>query len=276
MDRDADDLVRIEGLSFRRGKRVILDNVDLRIARGRITSILGPSGTGKSTLLNLITGQLKPDAGKVYFDGVDVASLDRKGLYAIRRRMGMMFQSSALFTDLNVFDNVAFPLTVHTKLSAAEIQDKVMAQLDAVGLKGAWNLQPSELSGGMSRRVALARATIMNPDLVLYDEPFTGQDPIAKAVVARLIKTLNNTMKLTSVLVSHDVGETMEMSDYLYVISDAKIIAEGDPEQLRANDSPALRQFLNGEPDGPVPFRYPEEAAQPASGKHWFSFGRRA
>jgi phospholipid/cholesterol/gamma-HCH transport system ATP-binding protein len=252
-----DSHVEIRGLHFSRGSRPIFAGVDIRIRRGAITAILGPSGTGKTTLLKLIGGQLRPDAGSVHVDGRDLATMNRTELYAARARMGMLFQSGALFTDLSVYENVAFPLRAHTRLPESMLRDLVLMKLNAVGLRGARDLMPSELSGGMARRVALARAIALDPDLVMYDEPFAGQDPIAMGVLVKLIKTLNESVGVTSVIVSHDVPETLSIADYIYVISNAQVIGEGTPQQVMDSASAEVRQFMRGEPDGPVPFHYP-------------------
>ncbi|MFW3614298.1 ABC transporter ATP-binding protein [Billgrantia antri] len=249
--------VEVEDLRFSRGEKTIFSGVELRIPRGRITAILGPSGTGKTTLLKLIGGQLLPDAGRVLIAGQDVHALSRKALFALRRRMGMLFQSGALFSDLSVFENVAFPLRVHTDLPQTMIRDLVLMKLQAVGLRGARELMPAELSGGMARRVALARAIALDPDLVLYDEPFVGQDPISKGVLVQLIKRLNEALGLTSIVVSHDIQETLSIADYVYVIADGRVMAHGTSGSLDIDDDPRVSQFVHGEPDGPVPFHYP-------------------
>jgi phospholipid/cholesterol/gamma-HCH transport system ATP-binding protein len=254
----ADDvLIRVEGVHFARAGRPIFAGLDLTIRRGRVVAIMGPSGTGKTTLLRLIGGQLKPDAGRILVDGQEVARLGRAALYRLRERMGVLFQSGALLTDLDVFDNVAFPLREHTALPEPMIRDLVLMKLEAVGLRGARRLQPSELSGGMARRVALARALALDPMLMLYDEPFTGQDPISMGVLVRLIRDLNAAMGLTSVIVSHDVAETAAIADDIYVIAGGKVIEGGSAAALAASESPWVRQFMQGEPDGPVPFHYP-------------------
>lgn len=249
--------VEVENLHFSRGEKVIFDGVEMQIPRGRITAIMGPSGTGKTTLLKLIGGQLVPDAGRVVIAGQDVHALSRKALFTLRRRMGMLFQSGALFSDLSVFENVAFPLRVHTDLPQTMIRDLVLMKLQAVGLRGARELMPAELSGGMARRVALARAIALDPDLVLYDEPFVGQDPISKGVLVQLIKKLNEALGLTSIVVSHDIQETLSIADYVYVIADGQVMAHGTPDSLDIDDDPRVTQFVHGEPDGPVPFHYP-------------------
>ncbi len=252
-----DVLVETEGLVFRYGERRILDGVDLRIARGKVTAIMGPSGTGKTTLLGLIGGQLKPAAGRVRVDGQVVHELARSELFALRRRIGMLFQTGALFTDLSVYDNVAFPLREHTRLTETAIRDLVLMKLHAVGLRGARAFMPSELSGGMARRVALARAIALDPMMILYDEPFTGQDPITVGIIMQLIRALNDAMGLTSIVVSHDVAEVSAISDYLYLLADGKVVQEGTPAALGRSTHPWTRQFLSGLPDGPVPFHYP-------------------
>ncbi|APE29822.1 phospholipid ABC transporter ATP-binding protein MlaF [Halomonas aestuarii] len=249
--------VEVESLHFSRGEKEIFRGIDLTIPRGRITAIMGPSGTGKTTLLKVIGGQLTPDAGRVCIDGQDVHALSRKALLGLRRRMGMLFQSGALFSDLDVFENVAFPLRVHTDLPEAMIRDVVLMKLQAVGLRGARELMPSELSGGMARRVALARAIALDPELILYDEPFAGQDPISMGVLVQLIKRLNEALGLTAVIVSHDIKETLTIADYVYVIADGQVMAHGTPASLDADRDPRVSQFMHGEPDGPVPFHYP-------------------
>jgi phospholipid/cholesterol/gamma-HCH transport system ATP-binding protein len=256
----SDTLVKIRGLRFARGNRPIFDGVDLDIPRGKVTAIMGPSGTGKTTLLRLIGGQLHPDQGSIQVDGQEVPELRRSALYALRQRMGMLFQSGALLTDLTVFDNVAFPLREHTDLPESMIRDLVLMKLQAVGLRGARDLQPSELSGGMARRIALARAIALDPMMIMYDEPFTGQDPISKGALLQLIRLLNDALSLTSIIVSHDVEETAAISDYMYVISQGKVIEHGTPEALSKTDSEWVRQFMQGLADGPVPFHYPAPA----------------
>ena len=252
-----DDLVTIRGLSFSRGERVIFKQVDLDIRRGKITAIMGPSGTGKTTLLNLIGGLLQPSAGSIEVDGERVDELDWMELYRLRKRMGMLFQSSALFTDLSVFENVAFPLRENTSLPESMIHTLVLMKLEAVGLRGAKALFPSELSGGMARRVALARAIALDPMMVMYDEPFAGQDPISMGILVKLIRTLNDALGLTSIVVSHDIKETASIADYIYLISNGRVVEHGTPAALDRSSSPWVEQFVHGLADGPVPFHYP-------------------
>lgn len=252
-----DHLVEIDNLTFRRADRVIYDGITLSIPKGKITAVMGPSGIGKTTLLRLIGGQLTPDEGDIQFDGDSVVAMSRKELYQARRRMSMLFQSGALFTDMTVFDNVAFPLREHTKLSEDLIATTVALKLQAVGLRGAAQLMPSELSGGMARRAALARAIALDPDLIMYDEPFAGQDPISMGVLVKLIRGLNDALNLTSVVVTHDVTEVLTIADYIYILADKRVIGEGTAQQIRESDSELVQQFLKGKADGPVPFHYP-------------------
>ncbi|AZT84581.1 ATP-binding cassette domain-containing protein [Marinobacter sp. NP-4(2019)] len=249
--------ITLTDVVFSRSGRRIFDGVTLEIPRGKITAIMGPSGTGKTTLLRLIGGQLKPDSGTIMVAGENVPKLRRKALYTLREKMGMLFQSGALFTDLSAFENVAFPLRVHTSLPEDMIRDIVLMKLEAVGLRGARDMMPSELSGGMTRRVALARSIALDPELIMYDEPFAGQDPIAMGVLVKLIRDLNSSMGLTSVLVSHDVPESLSICHYACIIADGQIIGEGTPDELRQHPSERVQQFLQGQPDGPVPFHYP-------------------
>ena len=253
---DETPLVEIRGLNFCRGSRAIFDNIDIDIPRGKITAIMGPSGTGKTTLLRLIGGQLRPTTGTVLFDGENVSKLKSVDLYRLRKRMGMLFQNGALFTDIDVFENVAFPLREHTRLPESMIRDLVLMKLEAVGLRGAFNLMPSELSGGMARRVALARAIALDPAMIMYDEPFTGQDPVSKGVLVKLLRDLNSALKLTSVLVSHDVAESLSIADYVYMISQGKVIEHGSPEALMNSDKEWVQQFIQGLTDGPMHFHY--------------------
>ncbi|XAH22627.1 ABC transporter ATP-binding protein [Xylophilus sp. GW821-FHT01B05] len=250
-------LVSLRDTTFGYGERVILDGVSLDIPRGKVTALMGASGGGKTTVLRLIGGQVRAQRGEVLFDGQDVGKFDAPALYAARRRMGMLFQFGALFTDLDVFGNVAFPLREHTDLSEDLIRDIVLMKLDAVGLRGARDLRPSEISGGMARRVALARAIVLDPELVLYDEPFAGLDPISLGIAARLIRQLNDAMALTSVVVSHDVDETLAIADHVIVLAAGRIAAEGSPEVIRASTDPVVHQFIHAEADGPVRFQYP-------------------
>jgi phospholipid/cholesterol/gamma-HCH transport system ATP-binding protein len=252
-----DALVRVRGLHYSVSKRPIFSGVDLDIERGSITAIMGPSGTGKTTLLRLITGQLLADRGVIEVEGQDVAKLPRAGMYQMRRRMGMLFQNGALLTDLDVYENVAFPLREHTRLPERLLRHVVLAKLQAVGLRGACGLMPAELSGGMARRVAMARAIVMDPQLLIYDEPFVGLDPISLGVVLRLIRRLNDTLGLTSIVVSHDVDDLMGIADYSYLLSGGLVIAAGPPATLATDAREDVRQFMHGLPDGPVAFHYP-------------------
>ncbi len=254
---DRGNLVEVRGLHYRIGERAIFEDLSLDVPRGGITAIMGPSGCGKTTLLRMIGGSLKPDSGQVFVDGSDLARIPRTELFSMRRRMGVLFQSAALFTDLNVFENVAFPLRVHTQLPEDSIRDLVLMKLHAVGLRGARRLMPNELSGGMARRVALARAIALDPDLIMYDEPFAGQDPIAMGVLLSLIRNLNMALGTTSLVVSHDIHETASIADRIYVLSGGGVIGVGAAAALKDHPEPEVRQFINGAPDGPVPFHYP-------------------
>ncbi len=251
-----DFVVKISGLIFKRDSRTIFDNINLSIPKGKVVAVMGPSGSGKTTLLRLIGGILRPHEGMIQVFEKNIHRLSKRKLYRLRRRMGMLYQSAALFTNENVFNNVAFPLRAHTKLNESMIRDCVLLKLQAVGLRGARDLMPAELSGGMARRVALARAIALDPDIIMYDEPFTGQDPIGKGVLVKLIKTLNQVLGLTTVIVSHDVEETLSIADYVYIIAEGKIIGEGTPDILRQSDSEQVKQFISGLPDGVVPFHY--------------------
>ena len=257
MDSGQQTMVVVEDVFFNREEKPIFTGISLSIKRGLITAIMGPSGTGKTTLLNLITGELKPRSGSVMVDGLSVPSLNKKRLYQLRRKMGLLFQEGGLFTDINVFDNVAFPLRQHTRLKEGMIHDLVLMILQAVGLRGAANLRIDQLSGGMARRVALARSVILGPEIMMYDEPFAGQDPIGRGVLLRLIKKMNTALGLTSIVVTHDVSEATEIADYVYIISGGVILSEGAPSTLLVDETPAVKQFLNGLPDGPVSFQYP-------------------
>jgi phospholipid/cholesterol/gamma-HCH transport system ATP-binding protein len=262
MKQKPDNLVEIRNLHFNRSTRAIFDGVDISIQRGKVTAVMGPSGSGKTTLLRLIGGQLAPDAGTIHVGGESIPDLSREQLCRARQRMGMLFQSGALFSDITVFENVAFPLREHTTLPEEMIRDLVLLKLQAVGLRGARGLMPSELSGGMARRVALARALAMDPELIMFDEPFAGQDPISMGVLVKLIRSLNDALRLTTIIVSHDVQETLSIADYIYVIANGQVIGEGTPAELQAQDSDWVKQFMQGLPDGPVPFHYPAESYQ--------------
>jgi phospholipid/cholesterol/gamma-HCH transport system ATP-binding protein len=253
----AENLVDVESVSFSYDRRPILKGISMRVPRGKVVAIMGASGSGKTTLLRIIGGQLRPTRGTVRVAGQPLEGLDMEALYALRRRMSMLFQFGALFTDMSVFENVAFPLREHTQLPESMIRDLVLMKLEAVGMRGAFRLMPGELSGGMARRVALARAVVLDPHLVMYDEPFAGLDPIALAVIGKLIRTLNDALGSTSIIVTHDVLESLQIVDYLYFISDGVIVGEGTPDEIRRSDLPYVRQFVRGETDGPVPFHYP-------------------
>jgi phospholipid/cholesterol/gamma-HCH transport system ATP-binding protein len=253
----SDIIVDVQNVTFKRDNRVIYDDISLSIPKGKVTAIMGPSGIGKTTLLRLIGGQLKPESGKILFDQRDIPKLSRHDLYEMRKRMSMLFQSGALFTEMTVYDNIAFPIREHSQLCESLIEKMVLMKLEAVGLRGARYLYPSELSGGMARRAALARAIALDPELILYDEPFAGQDPISMGVIVRLIRSLSDALGLTSVVVSHDVPEVMSIADYIYIIAEQKIIGHGTPEQIAQQSSPLVQQFIQGEADGPVPFHYP-------------------
>ena len=256
----SNSLVKIRDVHFSwNGKREIFSGANLDIPEGKITAIMGPNGTGKTTMLRLIGGQLKPTQGSVKVADEEIPQLNRKALYLARRRMGKLFQSGALLTDLSVFENIAFPIREHYDFSENMIRDIVLMKLELVGLRGARDLMPSELSGGMARRVALSRAIVLDPVLMMYDEPFTGLDPVTLGTIVSLIKELNNALGLTSVIVSHDIGETFSIADYVCILSEGKFIAAGSPEELKNSDSPFVQQFVNGYPDGPMPFHYPAD-----------------
>lgn len=254
-----DNLVEIHDMSFYRGARPIYKNMNLTVPKGKIIAIMGPSGIGKTTLLKLIGGQLKPQSGKILFDGENIPTLSRSRLYDVRKRMSMLFQSGALFTDLTVFENVAYPLREHLNLPEPVLRNLVLMKLQSVGLRGAANLMPSELSGGMARRAALARAIALDPDLIMFDEPFAGQDPISMGVIVKLIAEINQSLGLTCIVVTHDVNEVLSIADYAYIVAEKHIIAGGTSEELRQNDDMRVKQFLEGLADGPVPFHYPAE-----------------
>jgi phospholipid/cholesterol/gamma-HCH transport system ATP-binding protein len=254
---DASPLVECRDLRFGYGERPILDGVAFTVPRGKVTALMGASGGGKTTVLRLVGGQVRAQAGQLLFDGQDIGALDRDGLYAARRRMGMLFQFGALFTDLSVFDNVAFPLREHTGLSEALVRDIVLMKLNAVGLRGARDLMPAQISGGMARRVALARAIALDPELIMYDEPFAGLDPISLGTSAQLIRRLNDTLGITSIVVSHDLEETFRIADQVIILANGRVAAQGTPAQVMASDDPLVRQFVHAQPEGPVHFHYP-------------------
>jgi phospholipid/cholesterol/gamma-HCH transport system ATP-binding protein len=253
----ADEVVQVRGVRYSAGSRQIFDGLDLSVRRGTITAVMGPSGTGKTTLLRLLTGQARASAGSVQVLGQDVERLGRKDLFALRRRLGMLFQNGALLTDLDVFENVAFPAREHARLPEPVLRALVLMKLEAVGLRGAAKLMPQELSGGMARRVALARAIVLDPELLIYDEPFVGLDPVSMGVVLRLIKQLNDALGITSIVVSHDVAEVGTIADYSYLLAGGRAIAHGTTAELNASTDPAVRQFMQGDSDGPVAFHYP-------------------
>ncbi|NQW66267.1 MAG: ABC transporter ATP-binding protein [Burkholderiales bacterium] len=257
MSSSSSPMVVLRDLHFAYGDRPILQGVSLALPRGKITALMGASGGGKTTVLRLIGGQYKAQSGSLLFDGQEVSQLSHAQLYAARRRMGMLFQFGALFTDISVFDNVAFPLREHTDLPEAMVRDIVLMKLEAVGLRGARDLLPSEISGGMARRVALARAIALDPELVMYDEPFAGLDPISLGTAARLIRQLNDALGLTSIIVSHDLDETFAIADQVIVLANGRIAAQGTPDEVRESRDPLVHQFVSAEPDGPVQFHYP-------------------
>jgi phospholipid/cholesterol/gamma-HCH transport system ATP-binding protein len=252
----SENLIEIRDLKYMRGHRAIFDGLNLTIKRGEITALMGPSGTGKTTLLRLITRQLIPQQGAIYVGGVDISTLNQTELYQMRQRFGMLFQNGALLTDLTVFENVAFPLREHTKLSNRLIRHIVLTKLHAVGLRGAADMLPAQLSGGMARRVALARAMVMDPEILIYDEPFVGLDPISLGVIVRLVRRLNDALGITSILVSHDVEEISTVADRSFLLSDGKVAASGSPDELRTASSELVRQFMHGMADGPVAFHF--------------------
>lgn len=253
----SDILVDFSQASFAYGEQCILKGIDLQVRKGQLVAIMGGSGSGKTTLLRMIGGQLLPDDGHVHVAGMNTSSLDEAGLYELRGKLGMLFQFGALFTDISVYDNVAFPLRERTTLPESMIRDLVLMKLHAVGLRGAANLMPQELSGGMARRVALARAIALDPAIMLYDEPFTGLDPISLATIATLIRELNDALGTASIVVTHDVTESLSLVDHVYFLADGSIIASGTPEEVRASAHPFVQQFINGRPDGPLPFHKP-------------------
>ena len=256
---NSDSIVSLKNVDFSYGfgERLILSGLNMEFPRGKVVAVMGGSGCGKTTVLRLIGGQVQANQGEVLFDGLNMATLTSAELMQARRRMGMLFQFGALFTDMSVFENVAFPLREHTKLDHQMISDLVMMKLNAVGLRGARDLMPSQISGGMARRVAFARAVALDPPLIMYDEPFAGLDPISMGITARLIRDMNDALGATSILVTHDVPETFEIADYVYFIADGKIAAQGSPEDLQSSKDPFVDQFIHAKPDGPVPFHYP-------------------
>ena len=251
------NLIEIRDVRYQRGDRAIFDGLNLSIPRGSVSAIMGPSGTGKTTLLNLITGQLQPDAGAVLYKGRIVCPCSRRRLYKTRRQIGVLFQNGALLTNLNVFENVAFPLRAHTRLPEQLIRQIVLMRLHSVGLRAAWRKMPSQLSGGMARRVGLARALVMDPQLIVYDEPFAGLDPIAIGAILRLIRQTNDVLGITSIVVTHDVEEARMLADLIFLIADGTVVAHGTPKRMQQDDSPVVKQFMSGLADGPVPFHYP-------------------
>jgi phospholipid/cholesterol/gamma-HCH transport system ATP-binding protein len=256
MNDAVDNVIEIHDLYYSRGRMEIFKGLNIAIARGAVTAIMGPSGTGKTTLLRLITRQLIPDRGTILVNGVDIATLNHKELYVLRRQFGMLFQNGALLTDLNVFENVAFPLREHTRLPNRLIRHIVLTKLHAVGLRGAADMQPAQLSGGMARRVALARAMVMDPEILIYDEPFVGLDPISMGVIVRLVRQMNDALGISSILVSHDVQEIATVSDCSFLLADGKVAASGSPDELSSTSSELVRQFMHGMADGPVAFHF--------------------
>ncbi len=257
VNQKADAFVEFRDVQYTIGGRKVLEGLNLVVPRGKVTAIMGPSGTGKTTLLRLMTGQLRPDRGQIIVDGHDVTRMSLRELFALRKRMGMLFQNGALLTDIDVFENVAFPLREHTKLPESLIRLVVLTKLQAVGLRGAASLTPAELSGGMARRVALARAMAMDPDMLIYDEPFAGLDPISMGVILRLLRRMNDALGITSIVVSHDVDEIALVADTTYILAGGQVVASGTPKDLKHDDSQLVRQFMHGLPDGPVAFHYP-------------------
>ena len=254
-------LIQLEDVHFGYGERPVLEGVSLNIPKGKVTALMGASGGGKTTVLRLIGGQYRANSGRVLFDTLDIGGLQRDALFQARRRMGMLFQFGALFTDMTVFDNVAFPLREHTRLPEAMVRDIVLMKLQAVGLRGARDLLPSQISGGMARRVALARAMVLDPELMMYDEPFAGLDPISLGTAARLIRQLNDTLGLTSIVVSHDLEETFHIADQVIILANGRIAAQGTPAEVRNSSDPLVKQFVSAAPDGPVRFHYPAPEA---------------
>jgi len=262
-----DPIIRIRNVSFKRDDKVILDDVSMDIGRGSIVAIMGPSGVGKTTILRLISGQLQPLSGSIEVNGKEVSALSRRQLYDARKDIGVLLQNGALFTDLTVFENVATPLREHTRLPESTIRERVLAKLDSVGLAGTEELMPHSLSGGMARRVALARAVILNPKIVLFDEPMTGLDPIARSTISRLIRETNDQLGLTSVIVTHNVEQMKKLVDYCYILASARLIAEGTPQELMHSADPAVDQFMNGKVEGPISFRYQDSKISKNTGR---------
>ncbi len=253
------NIVTLTDLHLKRGGKPVLSNLSLKIPRGKVTAIIGPSGVGKTTLLELIGGRLRPDKGYVLIDGLSVPDLGRRDLFELRKRMGMLFQGGALLSDLDVYENVAFPLREHTRLPEPVLRQLILMKLELVGLRGARRLKPEELSGGMTRRVALARAIVMDPELVMYDEPFTGLDPVSKAIIVRLIKKLNETLAITSIVVTHDVMEAIQIADFVTMLGEGRVLASGTADEIQNSTRDDVRQFMQGQVNGPVPFHYPAD-----------------
>ncbi len=256
---EAENLVVLTNVHLKRSGKMVMDSLSLSIPRDRVTAVIGPSGVGKTTLLELISGRLKPESGYLLVDGLSVPDLGRRELFDLRKKMGMLFQSGALLNDLDVYENIAFPLREHTRLPESVVRQLVLMKLELVGLRGALRLMPAELSGGMTRRVALARAIVIDPVMVMYDEPFTGLDPISKAIIVKLIRQLNTTLGMTSIVVTHDVDEALQIADFIYMLGDGKVLARGTPDEIRNSQRDDVRQFLQGQADGPVPFHYPAD-----------------
>jgi phospholipid/cholesterol/gamma-HCH transport system ATP-binding protein len=253
---EAENLVVLTDIHLKRAGKPVLDSLSLSIPHNSVTAVIGPSGVGKTTLLELISGRLKPDRGYLLVDGLSVPDLGRRELFELRKKMGMLFQSGALLNDLDVYENIAFPLREHTRLPEPVLRQMILMKLELVGLRGARRLMPAELSGGMTRRVALARAIVIDPVMVMYDEPFTGLDPISKAIIVKLIRQLNSTLGMTSIVVTHDVHEAMQIADFVYMLGHGKVLARGTPEEIKNSQRDDVRQFLQGQADGPVPFHY--------------------
>lgn len=256
---EAENLVVLTDIHLKRAGKPVLDSLSLSIPRNSVTAVIGPSGVGKTTLLELISGRLKPDRGYLLVDGLSVPDLGRRELFELRKKMGMLFQSGALLNDLDVYENIAFPLREHTRLPEPVLRQMVLMKLELVGLRGARRLMPAELSGGMTRRVALARAIVIDPVMVMYDEPFTGLDPISKAIIVKLIRQINSTLGMTSIVVTHDVHEAMQIADFVYMLGHGKVLARGTPDEIKNSQRDDVRQFLQGQADGPVPFHYPAD-----------------